>query len=136
MAPMRAVYLTAAGAWMWLIHFLSTRPAGTTLAPSLPYHTDKILHAAEFAVLGFLLVRGLGRSWRWAAAAALLAAGYGLFDELGQRAVSGRGLSPGDLFFDFLGASAGAAAGLKLDPARLFRALGRRPGAQKGKETT
>jgi VanZ family protein len=68
---------------------------------------DKILHAAEYGGLGFLLTNALGvRRWWWAVLAAVL---FGISDEFHQSFVPGRfGNDVGDLAADTVGATLGA----------------------------
>ena len=79
--------------------------------------SDHTLHAWAYAGLSSLLLRALsGGRWRgvtaWRALlAAVVAAGYGLTDELHQLFVPGRFFDLHDLLADGLGASAAAAAG-------------------------
>ena len=86
---------------MALIFFLSSLPGS---AAGIPPPWDKLAHALEYALLAFLLGRGLGR-WDGAVALAVL---YGLSDELHQRYVPGREASAGDLLADAVGALIGA----------------------------
>jgi VanZ family protein len=84
--------------------------------PSFPAGTDKGLHYFLYAGLAVLIGRALaaGRfdriTWRVAAAAACLAALYGVSDELHQQYVAGRSFEYWDLVADAVGASCGAAA--------------------------
>ena len=98
---MRRRYLVLAALYMALIFFLSSLPGGTVGIPS-PW--DKLAHALEYGLLGFLLARGLGR-WEGAVALAVL---YGLSDELHQSLVPGREAAAGDLLADAVGALIGA----------------------------
>jgi hypothetical protein len=93
------------------IYFLSSRSS----LPALPFRgADKLVHAAEYAGLAFLLARALLASGlrlaRAAVLAALLAALFGATDELHQVAVPNRDADPLDLVADAIGAAAGAAA--------------------------
>jgi VanZ family protein len=63
----------------------------------------KLAHAAEFAVLGFLLLRATARE-RWSLA---LGVAYALSDELHQHLVSGRVGSPLDVLIDTFGVAVG-----------------------------
>ncbi len=83
--------------------------------PLLPWpHSDKVLHAIEYAGLGGLLARALalggrGLSARGAVAAAVgLGALYGASDELHQVFVPCRTADPLDWMADVVGAAAGA----------------------------
>ena len=76
--------------------------------------TDKLLHALEYAVMGFFTTRGAMLSWdlpryRGAAVGAALAAGLGIFDEVHQYFVPTRQPSLGDVLADASGAVVGAA---------------------------
>ena len=83
---------------------------------------DKLLHAAEFALLALLLcraLRGEGRTWGAALALALLlTSGYGATDEWHQGYVPRRDST----VYDWEADTVGAAAGILL--ARLFLPLG------------
>jgi len=87
----------------------------------------KIAHAAEFAVLGFLLVRALGNEW----AGLFAGVAYAISDEVHQHFVPGRQAAVRDVLVD----TAGVAVGVYLVP-RLFESrLGdspRRLGARLG----
>lgn len=71
---------------------------------------DKVIHVAEYGVLGFLLARAFLKAspsffqksfQAWAVAVAVL---YGFSDEIHQFYVPMRRCSPVDLFFDGVGA--------------------------------
>ena len=101
--------------WAALIFALSHR-TDLPQKPELPGF-DKLAHAAEYALLAFLLaralVRGLDVAPRKAAVLALcLGAAFGATDELHQRFVPGRDSSVYDLAADVVGAGLGAAAWL------------------------
>ena len=66
----------------------------------------KLAHAAEFAVLGFLLLRALGRE----SAAIAVGIAYAASDELHQHFVPGRQGSPLDVLLDSVGVAAGVVA--------------------------
>ena len=100
-------------AWCVLLFALSALPFRT--GAETFRGADKAVHAAEYAVLGFLLARALlltgphrTRARNFALAAGLGAA-YGLTDELHQLLVPERAFEWGDLAADALGAAAGAA---------------------------
>ena len=97
----RRLYLGLALGWMGVLWLLSAQPA---TGAGLPHPWDKAAHFAAYALLGFLLRRGLG-GFR---PAFLLAALYGLVDEGHQGFVPGREVSFWDLLADFLGAYLGA----------------------------
>lgn len=76
--------------------------------------TDKVVHALEYAVVGFFTTRGAMLSWdlprfRGAVLGAGIAAALGVFDELHQYFVPGRQASVGDALADTVGAVIGAA---------------------------
>lgn len=107
----RAVDLLLPAAYMALIYLQSSH-ALPDAGIDLPPLTDKLLHAAGYAVLGALLARaavlGLGwPPWSWPAAA-LGSALYGITDEIHQRAVPGRTASALDWVADAAGSVAGA----------------------------
>jgi VanZ family protein len=109
--------------WLWLpvaldaalIFFLSSIPR--LPSPPGPF-SDKHFHFASYALLAALLVRALASArlrnvtGRIAAGAILLAALYGVTDEIHQMFVPGRSADAYDLLADTLGAV--AAAGLLL----------------------
>jgi VanZ family protein len=100
--------------WLW---WMSSRPVGQS---DLPEHTDKLIHAATWAVLAALLAAGglaassaRSRAWprRWVVVAAIaVAVAYGAVDEWHQSYVPTRDSSLADLVADAIGAIAGAAA--------------------------
>ncbi len=94
-------------AYVGLIFALSAQPR---LAPPLTFqHADKLLHLAEYAVLGVLLARAIRRSWPWRSitAAALLTLTLGLAvaagDEWFQSTVPGRDATVFDWYADGFG---------------------------------
>jgi VanZ family protein len=83
------------------IFYLSSRPGNEV---GLPAPWDKLAHFLAYALLGFLLARGLdGRR-----AAFGIASLYGLLDEFHQSFTPGREVSLGDFLADALGAALGA----------------------------
>jgi VanZ family protein len=109
--PGLAAWLPVA-AWALVIAVGSSIPAGGLPAGSWWRH-DKLIHAAEYAVLAGLLVRGLVRGGRrGVGAAALIAVAVGLLfgatDELHQLATPGRDAAWADLAADGAGALGGA----------------------------
>lgn len=66
-------------------------------------HSDKLLHAAAYALLAGLALFGAGRSRPWLALA--LTVGYGATDEIHQSFVDGRESSALDFAADAIGAS-------------------------------
>ncbi len=111
--------------YVLLIFYLSSLsdPPG---APRVP-HFDKLVHLAEYAVLGFLIGRALGLTGKrdrylvFLAISAGIGAGVALADELYQSTVSGRDASP----LDFLANLAGLSLSLVL-----LRALAARRGGE------
>jgi len=90
-------------AWAGLIFALSSvSDLGTGLG-TWDLVLRKIAHAAEFAVLGALLLRALGRAWLSFAAGVL----YAVSDEVHQSFVSGRQGSPVDVAIDAVGVACG-----------------------------
>ena len=89
--------------WAGLIFALSSVPDLGTGLGRWDLGLRKIAHAAEFAVLGALLVRATGRP-RLAFALGLL---YATSDELHQSFVPGRMGSPLDVAIDAVGVAAG-----------------------------
>ncbi len=84
-------------------------------APALQHFPlrDKGIHFLEYAVLGWLCAAASSRtwpsaaSWRTASFAVLVAALWGISDEIHQAFVPGRSPELADAFADALGASAG-----------------------------
>ena len=94
-------------AWAALIFTLSSiSDLGTGLG-GWDLVLRKIAHAAEFAVLGFLLHRALRRDG-WALA---LGIAYAASDELHQHFVPGRQGSPLDVLIDAVGVAVGVYVG-------------------------
>ena len=105
--------------WGPVVVYLAVIFIGSSFSklPDLPGGvSDKVAHAAEYAVLGLLLTRALAApSWLpaslpYAAIAVVLAGLYGLSDEWHQRFVPGRDFDLMDLAADVAGAAAAAAA--------------------------
>ena len=101
-----------------LIFALSSLSRPQDLVPPELLSHDKLIHLAEYTVLGGLLARALragGRPpVRAFAVALLLGALYGASDELHQAFVPGRDASPLDWASDAGGTALGAAAVLFL----------------------
>ena len=112
---MNRPFLFLAVCIMCLIWFFSGRPGGDI---PLPGGWDKPAHAAEYALLGYFLARGLGGR-RTALTGFFLAVSYGALDEFHQSFVPGRDPSGLDLIADALGAGAGAWFGAVRRKARL-----------------
>jgi VanZ family protein len=93
-------------AWAALIFALSSIPA---LASGLGLWDEvlrKLAHAAEFAILGALLLRALGR----ALPAFALGVAYAISDEIHQSFVEGRRGAPLDVVIDAVGVGLGMLA--------------------------
>ncbi|HZG35009.1 MAG TPA: VanZ family protein [Gaiellaceae bacterium] len=79
----------------------------------------KIAHVAEYALLGALLLRALGRPHVLTAVA--LGVAYAVSDEIHQSFVEGRRGSPVDVLIDAVGVALGVAAWRRWAPARWGR---------------
>lgn len=90
-------------AWAALIFGLSSVPDLGTGLGGWDLLLRKIAHAAEYAILGALLVRALGRPW----VALALGIAYAVSDEVHQSFVPGRLGSPVDVAIDSVGVAAG-----------------------------
>ncbi len=90
-------------AWAALIFFFSSVPDLGTGLGGWDLLLRKLAHVAEFAVLGVLLVRALGRAGVGFALGAL----YAVSDELHQAFVPGRMGSPLDVAIDVVGVACG-----------------------------
>ena len=97
-------------AWAGLIFTLSSIPDLGTGLGGWDLVLRKLAHAAEFAVLGVLLLRALERP----ATAFLLGTAYAVSDELHQAFVPGRLGSPLDVVIDAVGVAVGIALMLRL----------------------
>ena len=99
----------ATAAWAALLWWSCTRPA---LGPSdLPEHTDKLVHAASWAVLaGLAALAARARRGPRLAAVVAAAIAFGAAVEWAQGRIPGRDGSIADLAADALGAVLGAAA--------------------------
>jgi VanZ family protein len=93
-------------AWAGLIFVLSSIPDLGTGLGGWDLVLRKLAHAAEFAVLGFLLLRAIGQEW----AALALGIAYAVSDELHQHFVPGRFGSPFDVMLDAVGVAVGVLA--------------------------
>ncbi len=102
-------------AWAGLIFALSSIPDLGTGLGTWDLVLRKGAHAAEFAVLGLLLVRALGRE----AAALAVGIAYAASDELHQHFVPGRQGSLLDVALDSVGVAVGVYAVRKLLRLRL-----------------
>lgn len=111
--------------WLWLWGPIVAHMAVIYGASSVPNLTalpggisDKAAHVAAYAVLAALALRGFaggrwtGVNFRSATRALILAAGYGVLDELHQRLVPGRHAAVDDWVADAIGAASAVALGL------------------------
>jgi VanZ family protein len=85
--------------WAAVIFALSSIPHLGTGLGTWDTILRKGAHVSEYAVLGLLLIRAIGRE----APAFLLGAAYAITDELHQHFVSGRHSSPIDVVIDSTG---------------------------------
>ena len=90
-------------AWAALIFGLSSVPDLSSGLGGWDLVLRKLAHAAEYGILGALVVRAL-RRWSWALA---LGVAYAVSDEIHQSFVPGRQGSPLDLLIDSVGVIAG-----------------------------
>jgi VanZ family protein len=90
-------------AWAALIFALSSIPDLGTGLGGWDVALRKVAHAGEFAVLGFLLFRALGRE----RPALALGIAYAVSDEVHQHFVPGRLGSPLDVLVDAVGVVVG-----------------------------
>jgi VanZ family protein len=90
-------------AWAGLIFVLSSIPDLGTGLGAWDLALRKVAHAAEFAVLGFLLARAIGRD----GPALALGIAYAVSDEVHQHFVPGRLGSPLDVLVDAVGVAIG-----------------------------
>jgi VanZ family protein len=89
--------------WAGLIFVLSSIPDLGTGLGGWDLVLRKIGHAAEFAVLGALLARAFGATWRALAVGVL----YAVSDEVHQLFVPGRSGSALDVALDAVGVAVG-----------------------------
>jgi VanZ family protein len=89
--------------WAALIFVVSSIPDLGTGLGGWDLALRKLAHAAEFGVLGLLLLRALGNE----RAALVLGVAYAVTDELHQHFVPGRLASPLDVVVDALGVAVG-----------------------------
>jgi VanZ family protein len=97
-------------AWAAVIFALSSVPDLGTGLGGWDLVLRKLAHAAEFAVLGALLLRALGRPLT----AFVLGTAYAVSDEIHQAFVAGRVGSPIDVGIDAIGVAVGIVLGLRL----------------------
>lgn len=93
-------YLFAAVAYMGVIFWFSSRPGDQV---GIPPPWDKVVHTGVYALLGWLLHKGLNQPW-WAWGIAVL---FGISDEYHQRFTPGRFFDYGDWVCDSIGAAIG-----------------------------
>jgi VanZ family protein len=97
--------------WCALI-FIGSSVPGDHIDPRLSLH-DKIIHASEYAGLGFLLARAFGARRWWLAI--ILGSLYGVSDEFHQTFTPLRsGNDLGDITADVIGSTIGATAWMLL----------------------
>ena len=92
-------------AWAALIFTLSSVPDLGTGLGGWDLVLRKLAHAAEYAILGVLLLRALEHAW----GAFWLTTAYAVTDEIHQMFVPGRLGSPLDVAIDAAGAAVGIA---------------------------
>ena len=93
-------------AWAGMIFVLSSIPDLGTGLGGWDLVLRKLAHATEYAVLGFLLLRAVGREH----AAFALGVAYAVTDEIHQHFVSGRHGAPVDVAIDAVGVLVGVLA--------------------------
>jgi VanZ family protein len=94
-------------AWAAVIFALSSVPNLGTGLGGWDLLFRKVAHGTEYALLGFLLLRALGRQY----VAAALGIAYAVTDELHQHFISGRVGAPVDVAIDALGVVVGVLVG-------------------------
>jgi VanZ family protein len=97
-------------AWAALIFALSSIPSLSSGLGEWDYVLRKCAHVTEYAVLGALLLRALGRELPAFAAAVA----YAATDEFHQHFVRGRHASPIDVAIDAVGVTIGVLAWTRL----------------------
>jgi VanZ family protein len=90
-------------AWAALIFALSSIPSLSTGLGTWDLVLRKIAHLTEYAILGALLVRAVGRPWPALVAGAL----YSVSDEFHQHFVRGRHAAWYDVVIDTVGVTVG-----------------------------
>ena len=104
--------------WGLFIFLLSSIP-NPPVPSTLPQWSDKLTHAALYAVFGALIMRSLSATWApmtRVAVAVAIAASFGAIDEWHQRLIPGRVSDYQDWYADVTGSLAGsflAFAGLR-----------------------
>jgi VanZ family protein len=94
-------------AWAAVIFALSSVPNLGTGLGGWDLLLRKVAHGTEYALLGFLLLRALGRQY----VAAAVGIAYAVTDELHQHFISGRVGAPVDVAIDALGVVVGVLVG-------------------------
>ena len=94
-------------AWAVVIFALSSVPDLGTGLGGWDLLLRKLAHGAEYALLGLLLLRALGREYL----AVVLGIAYAVTDELHQHFISGRVGAPVDVAIDALGVVIGVLVG-------------------------
>ncbi len=104
----RIIYRFITLLYMGIIFYLSSMEMSSL--PELPRNFDKVLHTAEFAILAFLIFCSIKSMVKRNVflLSFVIAAAYGITDELHQIYVPGRYASLADLAADSLGAFLGA----------------------------
>ena len=92
--------------WAALIFALSSIPSLSTGLGTWDLVLRKIAHLSEYAILGALLVRALGRPWP----AILIGGLYAVSDEFHQHFVRGRHAAWYDVLIDTVGVTIGVVA--------------------------
>lgn len=99
--------------YLAFIFVLSSFSAPIFAETTVPF-LDKLFHTAEYALLGFLLIRGFKNSRlllsnaKFILLAVALATLYGISDEFHQYFVPNRGASLADILFDCIGSVIGS----------------------------
>jgi VanZ family protein len=112
-------------AWAAVIFALSSIPSLSSGLGTWDEVLRKAAHITEYAILGALLLRALGR-WQ---PALLIGIAYAITDEIHQHFVRGRHSSPFDVAFDACGLALGLLVALSVEtatPAKPAWPLGRR----------
>ncbi len=123
--PRRFALWTPVVVWAGVIFTLSSIPSLSTGLGAWDEILRKGAHLTEYAILGALLLRALGR----VAPAFLLGVAYAVTDEIHQHFVRGRHASPFDVAFDAAGVALGLLVALSPEtatPAKPAWPLGRR----------
>ncbi|HEY6834942.1 MAG TPA: VanZ family protein [Gaiellaceae bacterium] len=103
--------------WMAVIFGLSSIPSLSSGLGTWDEFLRKGAHITEYAILGALLFRALGR-WQ---PALLIGIAYAATDEIHQHFVQGRHSSPFDVAFDACGLALGLLAALSAETATLAK---------------